>query len=108
MAASCCRGVTVAGPVSSYVRPRCPGAVSAARATEAMSAGWIAGSPVSGWATLTVRPARTAGAHHSALDANWVGRSTVHAIPLSFSSRSTARLGSSQGEPRKGSGMILR
>ena len=44
---SCCRAVIRSGPVSAYVRPRWPDSVSAARATDAMSAGWIVGRPTS-------------------------------------------------------------
>lgn len=68
-------------PVGAYVRPRWRGPVNAARATAVMPAG----SP---------RPAqntRIDAAHHRAFEANGVGRRIIQFIPLSLSSRSTAR-----------------
>ncbi len=56
-----------------------------------MSAGWTAGSPTSAYGTRTTDSSRTSRAHQSVLEANCVGRSTVHAIPLARSRRSTAR-----------------
>ncbi|GCB45037.1 hypothetical protein SNL152K_2327 [Streptomyces sp. NL15-2K] len=97
MAATWRRTVTRSGPVRAYVRPRWPGSVSAVRATAAMSAGWMVGSPTSTYGARTTPCSRIDGAHHRVLEANCVGLRTVQAMPLPSRRRSTARFSRAAG-----------